>query len=1226
MTTTTTTTDDFVDSDDDVKTHIILTDVNNTLQQQENNTNNNNNTSTGNGGTGIRTSTSTILGVGGDGVGGGAASVDVFGGYKNSSSSSSGSSQSSGEDSSSDSESNRRTSAALCDTRSGGGDSSAVVEGALRGSKKSHSESRGVIVQSTNRDQARPLSSPLPALEIPANQPGIEGNSQPGGQISASYNIQEGTTPVHGSPPTTQKPGVEGNNRLAQLREMRQQQMQHQMQYQQQLQVLQNSAPGRSTDQLVSPNTKASVLTQTPAGVPGIARFRRHFPPREDAKNIQQTPKVVPPTHTSHALEKTKSDSDSHSESEDCSSTVNINLSQSKIHLHSNKHAKVGNHDGDKYNSDEECFDSSEHRCKTHDHTHPASRTRSLSSKHAKTLTITQVTSFQGQLNPVDRPSSSPVYSNHSKESNFSVPAQPLQLQNPHQHQRHHSAGVLPTTSTSRSGTGSTKLPHSRQNPLLSPPNSPGTSPKLHPLQLPPSSNSRSMPLIPLPINSESHTTPAVKNGASSPPLQSVLASHQRMMILHQKLEAQHQGPSAKPPSPIDSTQDTTHNKNSSPRQVPVSVSSSSASTISSSSTTQGSSMVVPQSIRGTLRTFNNNSTELLMALLERREPTRSGLINSCGPPSSSSSSPQCEQRNGGTNETRSRARSCSLKESTEFTRTRSRSTDSGDDIEVTDPERAFDFIEKLGEGNYGAVWKVCHIPSAQIYAIKKIFASANAHELSQEVEIMKSLDCPWIVKYFGSVMVKNELWIVMEYCAGGSLRVMMEKTKRSLTEREVSIAACHILRGLNYLHSVRKIHRDLKAANVIVNDLGIAKLTDFGVSGQITAEQTKKNTMIGTPYWIAPEIISDTTGYDEHADIWSLGITLIELAHGLPPHYEFGPMRAMFLILSEEPPKLLSKPGGPVWSLQFQRFIKRILVKDPYTRPLTDALLEDDFIRPSHNSDLQDFFLECQESKAKLNAMANETPETTDSFDTYNSTPHANTLRQSDATSSDESENGDYYTPENNNGIPAVSPFSCTSPALPDVTISPNVIAELENSGIPPQQQYYNSPRGTEHRHQPHHTTNHPGDQHMYSPDQQNNYYQIQHSQQQQQQHSPRAWNPSPTNNRTSGSHPAPFSTTPQQQQQQAHPQSTTTTTTTTTSSNVTSHPTCHPTPHQQVQQQQQAFMLKKDVSVLTNKVIELSTKFCLVNEDISKLQKALTSLTGRCSTVEKLMAFGRT
>ncbi|CAH0724465.1 unnamed protein product, partial [Brenthis ino] len=256
-------------------------------------------------------------------------------------------------------------------------------------------------------------------------------------------------------------------------------------------------------------------------------------------------------------------------------------------------------------------------------------------------------------------------------------------------------------------------------------------------------------------------------------------------------------------------------------------------------------------------------------------------------------------------------------------------------------PEEVFDILCKLGEGSYGSVYKALHKESGQVLAIKQVPVDTDLQEIIKEISIMQQCDSPYVVKYYGSYFKNTDLWIVMEYCGAGSVSDIMRLRKKTLSEDEIATILCDTLKGLEYLHRRRKIHRDIKAGNILLNTEGHAKLADFGVAGQLTDTMAKRNTVIGTPFWMAPEVIQEI-GYDCVADIWSLGITALEMAEGKPPYGDIHPMRAIFMIPTKPPPSF-REPDQ--WSPEFIDFVSQCLVKNPEERATAEYLLAHEFI-----------------------------------------------------------------------------------------------------------------------------------------------------------------------------------------------------------------------------------------------------------------------------------------
>lgn len=259
-------------------------------------------------------------------------------------------------------------------------------------------------------------------------------------------------------------------------------------------------------------------------------------------------------------------------------------------------------------------------------------------------------------------------------------------------------------------------------------------------------------------------------------------------------------------------------------------------------------------------------------------------------------------------------------------------------------PEEVFDILCKLGEGSYGSVYKALHKESGNVVAIKQVPLDTDLHEIIKEISIMQQCDSPYVVKYYGSYFKNTDLWIIMEYCGAGSVSDIIRLRKKTLTECEIATILSDALKGLEYLHSNRKIHRDIKAGNILLNTDGHAKLADFGVAGQLTETISKRNTVIGSPFWMAPEIILEI-GYDCVADIWSIGITALEMAEGKPPYADIHPMRAVFMIPTKPPPSFRDPDR---WSAEFIDFVSVCLVKNPCDRASATDLIQHIFLQKS--------------------------------------------------------------------------------------------------------------------------------------------------------------------------------------------------------------------------------------------------------------------------------------
>ncbi|KAL2080962.1 hypothetical protein ACEWY4_022815 [Coilia grayii] len=281
----------------------------------------------------------------------------------------------------------------------------------------------------------------------------------------------------------------------------------------------------------------------------------------------------------------------------------------------------------------------------------------------------------------------------------------------------------------------------------------------------------------------------------------------------------------------------------------------------------------------------------------------------------------------------------------------------------LADPSSEWDIVETIGKGTYGKVYKVTSRKDGSQAAVKVLDPINDVdEEIEAEYTILRSLsNHPNVVKFFGMFykadkLSGGQLWLVLELCNGGSVtelaKGMLMRSKR-LEEPIIAYILCGALLGLQHLHNNRIIHRDVKGNNILLTTGGGVKLVDFGVSAQLTNARLRRNTSVGTPFWMAPEVIACEQqfdySYDARCDVWSLGITAIELADGDPPLAEMHPVKALFKI-PRNPSPTLRQPDQ--WCRSFSHFIAQCLIKDFETRPSVMHLLEHPFIKQAHGKD----------------------------------------------------------------------------------------------------------------------------------------------------------------------------------------------------------------------------------------------------------------------------------
>ena len=268
-------------------------------------------------------------------------------------------------------------------------------------------------------------------------------------------------------------------------------------------------------------------------------------------------------------------------------------------------------------------------------------------------------------------------------------------------------------------------------------------------------------------------------------------------------------------------------------------------------------------------------------------------------------------------------------------------------------PEELFELLEQLGKGSFGSVYKARHRPSGTIVAVKVIPLSGEdedgLEDMRREIALLQECVHPNVVRYFGSFMGDDYLWIVMEHCGGGSVRDVLDATKSPLNEPQIAYVCGEALKGLVYLHSVYKLHRDIKCSNILLTDDGFVKLADFGVAARLTRTMSKRETFTGTPHWMAPEVIQESR-YDGKVDVWALGVSAMEMAEVNPPRHDVHPMRVIFMITAEPAPALREAER---WSDSFKNFVQRCLQKDARKRPDAAELLPHGFLQSSAGSGL---------------------------------------------------------------------------------------------------------------------------------------------------------------------------------------------------------------------------------------------------------------------------------
>lgn len=269
-----------------------------------------------------------------------------------------------------------------------------------------------------------------------------------------------------------------------------------------------------------------------------------------------------------------------------------------------------------------------------------------------------------------------------------------------------------------------------------------------------------------------------------------------------------------------------------------------------------------------------------------------------------------------------------------------------------------YKLLEEIGQGVSATVYRAICLPFKEVVAIKALDlekCNSNLDDVRREAVTMRLINHPNVVKAFCSFVVEQTLWVVMPYMAGGScLHIMKSAFIDGFEEPVIATFLKEVLKALDYLHRHGHIHRDVKAGNILVDEKGAVKLADFGVSAcmfDTGDRQRSRKTFVGTPCWMAPEVMEQLHGYDFKADIWSFGITALELAHGHAPFSKYPPMKVLLMTLQNAPPGL-DYERDKRFSKSFKEMIAMCLVKEPSKRPTAEKLLRHSFFKHARTPD----------------------------------------------------------------------------------------------------------------------------------------------------------------------------------------------------------------------------------------------------------------------------------
>lgn len=263
--------------------------------------------------------------------------------------------------------------------------------------------------------------------------------------------------------------------------------------------------------------------------------------------------------------------------------------------------------------------------------------------------------------------------------------------------------------------------------------------------------------------------------------------------------------------------------------------------------------------------------------------------------------------------------------------------------------ELLFKRLEPVGRGAYGTVYRGIHLATASVVALKVVNLDTpddDVSDIQREVALLSQLreaEQKNVIHYWGCWLKGPELWIVMDFAEGGSVRTLMRAGP--IAEQYAVVVVRETLVALAYLHKAGIIHRDIKAANILLTNQGRILLCDFGVAASLVSSAAKRTTFVGTPYWMAPEVITTGKSYDQSADIWSLGITIYEMVTGNPPLADQEQMRAILLIPKNRPPRL---PSDRDFSQNMRDFVAICLNEEPRERLAAEELSKTKWIKSS--------------------------------------------------------------------------------------------------------------------------------------------------------------------------------------------------------------------------------------------------------------------------------------